>query len=227
VATLLVLLTTATPARAITYGFEKLDPFSTGDPPVATGAGDGVDVSSQLILSVTGGASYADFTIRNAAGKASSIVAVYIDDNAGVLRTFASATIFGTDDPVPTQLPGGAYYGFNKSFGADTNGPRNVPAGLDAWQEASTMHFTLASGKTISDVFAAIDLGGTNPASGLRIGAYVLYPYIYFDTSNPDPLAHSSYINSTTALTTPVPAAVWSGAALLGFLGIGRLLKRK
>jgi len=165
----------ASPAEAVTYGFQAL----TSDSPEAVSTGE-----SQFFVEVTDpGNDQVAFTFYNTGPNASSITDIYFDDGA----LFGIASIAGSGSGVsfsPGADPGffAAGFGLNppfvtsQGFSADSNDPPG-PNGVNPG-EYVTITFDLQAGQDFQSVIDALTAGlnlsaGDNPDSPndtLRIG---------------------------------------------------------
>ena len=84
---------------------------------------------NQLLVDVTGTASYVDFLFTNSGPGASSIADIYFDwTNAGAALPLGTITDSGAGVSFswganPSNLPGGNSIGFSANIGADSNAP--------------------------------------------------------------------------------------------------------
>jgi hypothetical protein len=196
----------ATQSQAEMYGFFPITASSTLR----------ADVADQLVLEVTGVGPEVRFTFTNEGPIESFIGQTYFDDAAGVLNLM-SAPINGpgVEFIIPgggsANLPGGngAPYHFTTDFKAGADELGLDKDGVDI-HENVTIPFSLKSGKSLSDVIAALNAGATDPTDGtgtLRIGIHV------------QSLGGAGGL-SDAYLLTPPPAVPVPGAVILGLLGM-------
>lgn len=156
----------ASSASAATYSFTNI----TGNSATNAAAGE-----SQLSLTTMTGANpqLVRFNLNNASGLASAIKAVFVDDGAGVLASVSGFTATtGVSFRIGTNgsLPGGNdladSFAENHAIGVRANNP--APSnGVNAG-EMLDWSYTLAAGKTLADVEAALNSGE------LRFGVHVI-----------------------------------------------------
>lgn len=200
------LLTLGGSALAATYSFSNI----TGNSATNAAAGE-----AQLSLSTFAVANpqLVRFTISNAAGMASSVKNVFVDDAAGVLASVNSFTATtGVSFKIGTNgsLPGGnslaTTFAENHSIGVRANNP--APSnGINAG-ETLDWTYTIAAGHTLADVEAALDSGM------LRFGVHVI---AWADGGS------EAFVNDPgTPNLIPTPLAGMMGAAGLGVVGARR-----
>lgn len=201
------------PARADLFGFARI----TNNTPES----DGGVVGRQLCVDVAGyeyGTNQVLFTFYNnpvefsefytTSPISSSICDVYFDDGAllGIASIVNPDGVLFSQLAAPKDLPGGSnlspQFETTSGFSADSDPPVQ-PNGVNPG-EALGIIFDLESGKTLSDVIAAIYQGLEDPTVGepLRIGIHV------------QSIGVSR--GSESFIMTPAPAAV-----ILGMLGLG------
>jgi hypothetical protein len=180
----------------------------------------------QMKVDVTdAGGGYVDFKFTNAIGIASSITALYFDAAAGLFKSIkvqseSAGVDFKTESLSPPNTPGangisppfvvsvlenGPGKSDNVTLGADTQGS---PQGIDAASESLVLRLGLGTGKTFSDIIAALDKGPGVDA--LRIAAHI--------QSLPGGQSESIICCDTgTGIPSPEPASM----ALFGLMAIG------
>jgi hypothetical protein len=218
-----VLAWAASPASALTTSYN----LATNITNTASYLGDQLFVD---VVSISGQPNRVDFVFRNEGPRASSIGAVYFDDDS--LLTLLPTTV-RNDTGVwfsaganPANLPGSSPWNFQatSNFSADAN-VSDLVFGVNPG-ERLTMRFGLQGGRTYADVIHAINLAATDPTrdlpGGLRIGASVLVPSLSILWGDP---CYDSYLLSVPA---PVPEPSTLAIAGLGALGmIGHGLRRR
>lgn len=197
------------------YGFSAITANNVAD--TTTG-----EAQLQVTVQDLGG-NQVGFLFTNSGPNASSITDVYFDD--GSLLGIHSIADSGdgvsfTEGASPGDLPGGNTINFNESgsfFTADSDSPTQ-PNGVNPG-EWVLITFNLDNNQTYADTIAAINLGLANPGvdmeGGLRIGIHVQG----FDGGGSE-----SFVNGNVV---PLPAAVWGGMALCGFIGAAKIRRRQ
>lgn len=209
------LATTATPAHALIYGFSNI----TNNNP------SNVNVANQLFVDVTdAGSNKVNFKFTNVGSIASSITDIYFDD--GELLSIASITDSGSgvafsQGASPGNLPSGNNVNFNTTagFSADSDSPVQ-PNGVNPGEFVNVL-FNLQSGKTYSNVIAALNTSLASPGvdvnGGLRIGLHVQG---IGSASKSD-----SFVNGgSQGQPVPEPLTLLGSGVALGY---GTFLKRK
>lgn len=199
-------------AQAATLSFQCIT--NTNAANCATGA-------NQLSVTVSPGmlATQALFTFTNSGPNVSSITDVYWDDgtlldiaqvnvnNSGAVSFSALAT--------PSNLPGAnnisPAFVTTAGFSVDSNSPHLSQNGVNPGESLGVL-FDLRTGKTYTDLLAALDAAHRDQPGDLRIGIHV---QSFSDSGS------ESFINVPTAV--PLPAAVWLlGSGLIGLSGFLR-----
>lgn len=198
-------------AQAAMLNFQCITNTSTTN--CATGA-------TQLSVIVTGvSATQALFTFNNIGANASSITDVYWDD--GTLLGIAAVNVNNTGLvsfsalATPSNLPGAnnisPAFVTTAGFSVDSNSPHLSQNGVNPGESLGVL-FNLQTGKTYTDLLAALDATHRDQPGDLRIGIHVQS----FSNGGSE-----SFINTPTAV--PLPAAVWLlGSGLIGMVGFLR-----
>ena len=197
-------------ARAATFGFDAITSNDVADIPVG---------ESQLFVDVTNpGSNQVLFTFRNTGPGASSITAVYFDDESpstllGLASIQNGTGVSFSAGASPPDLPGGSsispVFATTTGFLADSDAP--VEANGVNPGESLGLLFDLASGITVDDVVAAL-INGLD----LRIGIHVQA----FATGQSE-----SFINDPSPV--PLPAALPLFLTMLGGIGLLRWKRRR
>lgn len=201
-------------AQAATLSFQCIT--NTNATNCTTGA-------NQLSVTVSAGtlATQALFTFTNSGSNASSITDVYWDD--GTLLGIASVnvnnvgTVSFSQYASPSNLPGGSSitpaFVTTAGFSVDSNSPHLSQNGVNPGESLGVL-FNLQTGKTYTDLLAALDAAHRDQPGDLRIGIHV---QSFSDGGS------ESFINVPTAV--PLPAAVWLLGS--GLIGMGGFLRKK
>lgn len=190
-------LSFASSASATTFSFDCI-----------TGSGSSTNCNigeAQLALEVTAaGPGQVSFTLSNTGSEDLSAAQLYFDDGLGLLASVVSVVdgsgVDFEEGGTPANLPGGNSYGFDAEYVFSAENPAPFE-GVNPGEEV-TVVFTLAAGKTLADVLAAI--GSEN----LRVGVHG----IAFENGK-----SKSFINDPVGVPEPAAALLLlaGGAAAL------------